>query len=293
MSSTDTAQQNNPLSAYFRTPKLYTTLPSKGLFYPEDGSVIELPPNGELPVFPMTTRDEVFLKNPDALLNGDAVASLIKSCVPYVKDPMKMISNDIDTLLIAIRGASGGDEVEVTAECPECAKSKKGAEPIDLALSVNSALSSMSYLEDHYVKELPNGLTVEVRPFLYSDSVQAGITSFQSTRSMQSISQADDDMTRLKLFNDSFVKLANLNFELTCNSVIAIKTPAGDEISDPKFIREFLENCDKESGKAIEALVQEVNDVGVNKELEIECPDCKHQFTAPINFDPVNFFTAS
>ena len=46
------------------------------------------------------------LKNPDALLNGEAVASLIKSCVPDIKDPKKMFSADVDALLIAIKDTS-------------------------------------------------------------------------------------------------------------------------------------------------------------------------------------------
>ena len=110
-------QSQNPLSAYFRAPKLYTTIPRGWGFYRD---IMTVPDNGELAVFPMTTKDELMLKNPDALLNGEAVASLIKSCVPDIKDPKKMFSADVDALLIAIRGASGGDDVEVQATCPEC-----------------------------------------------------------------------------------------------------------------------------------------------------------------------------
>ena len=65
-------QSQNPLSAYFRAPKLYTTIPSGGKFY--DENIMTVPDNGELAIFPMTTKDELMLKNPDALLNGEAVA---------------------------------------------------------------------------------------------------------------------------------------------------------------------------------------------------------------------------
>ena len=40
--------EQNPLRKYFRQPKVYITLPSKGKFYPK-GS-IELPENKEFPV---------------------------------------------------------------------------------------------------------------------------------------------------------------------------------------------------------------------------------------------------
>lgn len=277
----------NPLSAYFRTPKLYVSLPSGGRFYTD--KTVEMPPNGELPVFPMTSKDEIMLKNPDALLNGQAVCSLIQSCVPNVKDPMSLYSVDVDALLIAIRGSSGGDQVDVNAACPECKT------VTDFAISVDAALSSQTPLEHSYQHTLNNGLEITVVPFTYDKTVKVGIASFESTRSMQSISALTDDMQRLKAFNDSFIKMANLNFEMVAASVTEIRIPNGESIQDPEFIRQFLENTDRDTGKQIQDLVTHLNELGVNKTAEITCSnqECGHTFEVPINFDPVNFFTAS
>ena len=288
-------QSQNPLSAYFRAPKLYTTIPSGGKFYNE--SIMTVPDNGELAIFPMTTKDELMLKNPDALLNGEAVASLIKSCVPDIKDPKKMFSADVDALLIAIRGASGGDDVEVQATCPEC-------ETItDVTISVEASLQGMEELESEYELTLTNGLIVKGLPFTYFSTIRAGVASFQSTRSMQSISEMTDDMERLSAFNESFVKLADLNFELLVDSIksIVYKNEEGKDviITDGQIIREFLENTDNTTGKEIETFVNSINDKGVKNEVLVKCenPDCPveggNEFTAPINFDPVNFFTGS
>ena len=49
--------ENNPLKQYFRQPAIYIRLPSNGRFYPP--GAIDMPPNGELPVLPMTTLDEI------------------------------------------------------------------------------------------------------------------------------------------------------------------------------------------------------------------------------------------
>ena len=92
---------NNPLRQYFRRPALYITLPSKGKFYPE--GAIEITTNNELPVFPMTAIDEITSKTPDALFNGTAMADLIKSCVPNIKDPWSIPLVDLETILIGIR----------------------------------------------------------------------------------------------------------------------------------------------------------------------------------------------
>ena len=62
----------NPLAGHFRQPKLYVKLPSGGQF--NNKEALDMPENGELAIFPMTAKDELLMKNPDALLNGDAVA---------------------------------------------------------------------------------------------------------------------------------------------------------------------------------------------------------------------------
>ena len=169
---------SNPLSKYYRTPKLYVQVPSLGKFYSED--VLVLPENKELPVFAMTAKDEMIMKNPDALLNGEAVAQVIASCVPAVKKPRSLVSNDIDALLIAIQAATSGDDIDISTECPEC------SEPVSGVASIEQALQNMTVIEETYKFTTPNDLIIEVRPFTYESTVKAGITNFQSTRSLQS-----------------------------------------------------------------------------------------------------------
>ena len=52
--------ENNPLQKYYRQPKIYLDLPSKGNFYPK--GAIEGDPS-KLPVFGMTAMDEIMFKN--------------------------------------------------------------------------------------------------------------------------------------------------------------------------------------------------------------------------------------
>ena len=53
---------NNPLSQYFRQPAIYIKLPSQGSYYPP--GALEMPENGEIPVFPMTAIDEITYRTP-------------------------------------------------------------------------------------------------------------------------------------------------------------------------------------------------------------------------------------
>lgn len=283
------ANKNNPLMGFYRAPKLYTRLPTQGKFY--DEGVIEWPETNELPVFPMTAKDEMIMKNPDALLNGEAVAQVITSCVPAVKQPRQLISNDVDTLLIAIQGATAGDDIEVEGECPECKESVVGV------ASIEGALDGMTLLEETYHFKTKSELDLEIRPYTYESTVKAGIANFQSTRSLQSLAAIEDEMEQLKAFNKNFLQIAALNFELIVDSVASVRgTDADGEefvVTDRKQIREFLENCESAVGKQIEESIQEVNNLGVNKTMTLMCEACDKTFEKEIGFDPVNFFTAS
>ena len=277
----------NPLSGHFRSPKLYTRLPSAGRYYSE--KVVEMPESGELPVFPMTAKDELIMKNPDALLNGEAVATVLSSCVPNVKNARQLLSNDVDALLLAIQGASYGDDIEITSKCPKCDKEVSGH------ISADGVLQSMTTLEEAYEFEVKD-LKFEIKPFTYETTIQAGLTNFQSTRSLQAIADLPDDLDKLKVFNESFLKLADLNFKIMIEVVDSITLLNEDEdvvVSDKKHIREFLENCEAEIGTAIESRINDVANVGIAKDSIFECEDCNESFESAVAFDPVNFFTAS
>ena len=141
---------NNPLSGHFRTPKLYTQLPTGGKFY--DENIIDMPTTKELPIYPMTAKDEIMMKNPDALLNGEAVAQVIASCVPSVKQPRELIANDVDALLVAIQGATFGDELTVSANCPTC------NEQASAVLSTEVVLANMESIDKKYELTTDTGL---------------------------------------------------------------------------------------------------------------------------------------
>lgn len=292
------SNKSNPLSGYFRAPKMYVPIPSGGKFYTD--KVVEMPESGELPIFAMTGKDEMIMKNPDALLNGEAVAEVVKSCCPNVKNPRQMLSSDVDVLLVAIQGATVGDLVEVTAKCPKCNEEQKGDASIDVAIESMAVLDDV-YIVEHEAKDLPT-LKIEIRPFTYESSIQAGVVNFQSTRSLQALADIPDEMERLHAFNENFKQIAALNFSLIADSIASISYNVNDEdhaVTDRDDIIEFLDNSDSTVGKAIEAKIKEINAIGINHEMQMQCETCLDDdndpfvFTGQVNFDPVNFFTAS
>ena len=150
--------QNNPLRQYFRRPAVYIKLPSGGKIYSKD--VVNLPENGELPVYPMTAIDEITIRTPDALFNGNAVPEVIKSCVPAIKDPWGLISGDLDAVLVGIRAAGGQNNLEVDSTCPSCQDSST------FGVNLVGLLSTLK-MADYSIPLEMNDLEIKLRPMTY------------------------------------------------------------------------------------------------------------------------------
>jgi hypothetical protein len=151
---------NNPLKQYFRRPSIYLKLPSGGVGYP--AGALNKTETGELPIYPMTAIDEITSKTPDALFNGTAIVEIIKSCVPNIRDPWSIPSTDLDAILIAIRSAAQGNDMEIESTCPSC------KEIATYAINLIGMLQNMK--PGDYKTELQiSDLFIKFRPLIYRE----------------------------------------------------------------------------------------------------------------------------
>ena len=170
------AQSENPLKKYYRNAKLSVKLPSRGEYY-KDGT-LALNEDGELPIYPMTAQDEITLQNPDALLTGQALIDVIKSCVPAVSQSRKLLACDIDVLMIAIRVASYGEEANMELNCVECDA------PNTYSLNLDTLLNQAETLDEHYEVVLDNNLTIYVKPGSFESMVRQQKAAFENSKTV-------------------------------------------------------------------------------------------------------------
>jgi len=272
---------NNPLRQFFRRPALYLSLPSKGKFYPE--GAIEMTENGEFPVYPMTAIDEITSKTPDALFNGQAVAGIIKSCIPGIKDPWKMPSVDIDASLIAIRAATNGTDLEVESKCPKCEEeSKYGVNLIGLLgqMSTGDYDTMLSYGE----------LKIKLKPMNYTDINQGNLTQFDMQRDITSIEAIVDQDERNEKTRTTMLKISKMNIDMMMNSIEFIMIPTGEKIDSKEFIGEFLENCDRNVHELIRNSIASLRENTIIKPQKIKCIHCTHDYDQPLILNVTDFF---
>lgn len=274
----------NPLAKHFRQPALYIKLPSEGRYYVNN--TIELPVTGEIPVYPMTARDEITMKTPDALMNGQSTVSVIKSCCPNILDPWKMPAIDLDTVLIAIRIATYGKEMEFTAVCPHC--NTQIEQGLDLEYVMNK-ITTGNWAQT--VKS--DGLEIILKPQSFEDYNKNNLLNFEEQRIIQLVQDEripEEDKT--KQFEVLFQRLINTGIGQVSKSIAAIKTEDGTVVDNRDHINEFLNNCDSRVWQAIKDRLDAIKDENRWNEITVTCTNdkCKKEFVTPFVFEQSNFF---
>jgi len=281
-------ENTNPLNKYFRQPAIYVSLPS-GTAYPPH--VVTPAQTGELGVMPMTAKDEIRFKTPDALMNGQGVVDVIQSCVPDIKDAWEIKSYDLDTILVAIRIATYGETMEINFNVP-------GAnENVSHTVNLPSILDELRATKVDGHITLKDGLKITVRPLTYKDMTTTSLQTFQQQKMYTAIQDSQlSDEDKASRFNDAFKALTDLNSSILLKNIESVTMQDGTEITDPAHIKEFIENANATLVKEIEDKLMQLRGQGAVKPLKLKATEDQIKkgapatYEVPVTFDTANFF---
>jgi transcription elongation factor Elf1 len=275
---------NNPLKQYFRQPAIYVKLPSQGKYYPQ-GS-INMPLNGELPVYPMTAIDEITYRTPDALYNGQATVNVIQSCVPDIKNGWDIPSNDMDTLLVAIRIATYGHDMDFTTTCPACKHES------DQTLDLRAVLDSINGSD--YNQTIKSGdMEIYFKPLTYKNMNDNSQMQFENQKLLQLLPDSDaPESDKLSALSGALKKLTEITVDALAHSISTIKTPQA-LVSETDYIREFLTNCDRKLFNQVRDFIIDIKNRSEMKPLNITCPSCNHEYEQIVTLDMTSFFESA
>lgn len=279
----DQQMQQNPLKQYFRQFKLYLKIPSGTSYYAPE--VVQFTDSGELGILPMTGKDELILKNPDALLNGEALTEVLKSCVPGIKNPKGLLTNDIDALITAIRYATFNDSLETNLSCPKCGSAST------FKLDLQYALDNMEFLDPEYSVNLDSGITIFVKPHSFPDVLKGLHAQFEQSKISRILENSDiSDQERMIAFSKAFKEMSLITYELILNSIIKVVDESNNiNVTNKDYIKELLTNIDNRSLDKISNLITEINLIGIRRTFAAKCEKCEYVWENEIDFNPVNF----
>lgn len=272
--------QNNPLKQYFRRPAIYLKLPSGGKMYAP--GVINIPESGELAVYPMTAIDDISSKTPDALYNGTAMADIIKSCIPDIKDPWEINSIDLDAVLIAIKSAAGGDAMSISTECPSC---KEVAEYGVNLIGILSQLKSADYEKELTINEL----FIKFRPLSYKEMNDAGKGQMEAQRIFMVLEKEENETVRAEKTQDALRFITDITMRILSQTITHIRTPNAF-VEEKEYILDFLKNCDRETYITIRDYNASLKAQTEIKPLKIKCIHCQNEYDQPFTLNTSDFF---
>ena len=273
---------NNPLAKHFRQPAIYLKLPSGGRFYPE--GTLDVGATGEIPVYPMTVKDELLLKTPDALMNGSSIANMISSCCPAIKDPWVMPLIDLDPVLIAIRLASYGVGMDMSSKCTKC--SEENEHTIDL----RNVLDHLKPVANYDQTQL-DGLIFDIQPQTFKEINLASSIAFEQQKIVQVVENSDLSAEDKKAqFEASFKKLTDLNITTLVNCIKSITVDDGTKVIQKDLIKDYLEHTSRDSYDKVRDMVTTIVKANALDPLVVTCDHCQQEYKITLDFNQSNFF---
>jgi len=272
----------NPLAKHFRQPAIYLKLPSGGKYWPE--LALDMPVTGELPIYPMTTRDEIILRTPDALMNGDGMVNVIQHCCPSIKDAWQMPSIDVDAMLIAIRIASYGNSMEVNTNCPHC--KAENSHDIDLNYMLDSVRTP------NYDRQIEiDGLKFTFKPLAYFEQNRINRRRFDEQKLIQVVNDSTlSDEEKEKKYTEFMQQLVDINVGVLATITSSITTPEGIRVTETEHITEFYQNAPGVMIKQLQKVMEDINTQAGLPNLKLHCDECNENYETSMEFDYTNFF---
>lgn len=272
---------SNPLQRFFRQPAIYIRLPSEGRTWPE--GTLNMPANGELPVLSMTAMDEITYRTPDALFNGEAVVSVIQSCMPNVLDAWAAPSTDVDAMLIAIRIASYGHSMDISTQCPACETDAEFG--LDLR-TVIDRLSAGDYSEPLIIGDLE----IYFRPLCYREQTNNNNLQFEQQKTLALLADVEAEETaKVEQINIMMRRIMEITATTMAQSIQQIRA-RDTVVIEQLSILEFINNCDRAVFGRIKDHVISLRAASELRPLDLTCGHCQHPYPQAFTVDMSRFF---
>jgi hypothetical protein len=274
---------DSPLKKYKRQPKIFIDLPSKGEYSPSGTLVNDV--YTQLAVFSMTAADEILFKTPDALINGEATAKNISSCIPAIADPWNIPTIDIDTILIAIRMATYGPKMTVNATCPHC----KSANSYDIDLqSLLDYYASLNYKDTVLI----DNFTIKLKPLNYRQITENQKKSVQLSRAVQIQANKIEDEEEKAQFVDTILnQIAELGIKIIFDTIQSIEVDGHIETSRSEII-DFMSGSDVHIFKKVKQHIEGNGTLWRAPVQKVVCgnDECGKEHKISISLDQSDFF---
>jgi len=164
------------------------------------------------------------LKNPDSLLNGEALKHVLASVAPDIKDVNEIPAPDIDAILVSMRMASYGDDMELDVS-HRCNASEGKSQRI--TVSLGGILGTLRPIEADVGKvTLSSGIKVELKPYTLDAQSRLLRQQFVTMRQLQALESKENSTVdqKAEVANKGYAALVDLSQETLAQSIMSVYT---------------------------------------------------------------------
>jgi len=273
---------DNPLKKYFRQPKIFTSLPTGGI-YSDPGTFMGDLEN--MPVYGMTGMDEIMMKTPDALLSGQSTVGVIQSCCPVIKNAWGISILDLDPLLCAIRIATYGNTMNIQHTCSKC----KAQNDYDIDLGdVMAHFKGCTYDGKINLKDI----TINLRPLTYKDWTNFQLQSFKLQRQLLQTGDLESEDERNTIVAGLLADVSALQKEMMIMQIDSVEVPEG-VVDQRTFISEWILNSEQIIYEKIKQQIEKNRKTWEIPSTKVVCSECNNEETVGINLDQSGFFVTA
>jgi hypothetical protein len=269
----------NPLKKYFRQPKIYIDLPSKGA-YNRPGTIMG--DAVQMPVYGMTGMDEIISKTPDALLSGESTVRIVESCIPSITDAKDLCALDIEFVMTAIRIATHGNVMEIRHTCSQC------NEVNDFEIDLGSIINRYKDLE--FQNRVPGKeLTIRLKPLTFAEFTAFQLRNFNIQRTLFQLSSVENPEENIEKIDDLLKDLGHLQTDVIVAQIDAVEITEG-LVDQKDYIDEWLKNVDRNTFETIRKQIEENRKNWALPNIPVKCDSCGHDEETSLQMEQSSFF---
>jgi hypothetical protein len=206
--------------------------------------------------------------------------------VPEINDAWAVPSVDLDTILVAIRIATYGHNMDFGTTCPTC---KKEAEH---TLDLRTVLDNMRTAD--YGQTVKSGdMEIFFRPLNYKNINDNNQIQFENQKLLQTLpDNGIPDAEKIGALSDALKKITEITVNILAQSIATIRTPQA-LVNEPEYIQDFLKNCDRNLFNQIRDFIIDLKEKSEMRPLKIVCDACEAEYEQAITMDMSSFFASA
>ncbi len=302
------SQENPLLNPLKKVPGISITLPTRAILYDKEVSQKVIDSGGEIHIHPLSTRDELLMRTPDLILNGQAFSHICKNSIEGINEPLELYQADHDAILVGLRIATYGDLFGIVIPNIEYdEKDEESKKVLEFDLNLRTVLQdglSLGNIEDYQVKIESSGQMVTVQPLrvkMAISMVHKQLEINAKTRAKMGFISDDPAMTTLEqkekeallsvedIFSKTTKEVTEIQDHFLINAIRDV-----DGVQNVEHLLEWYKDP-KLTAKdfyPVRDVMEKFVGLGIKQTMEVTDPRTGKSWETSLPINPMDFFVS-